>query len=66
MPDKKRQIQQHRERGADDDVEHAPESGEPTETGRSQGKPVNEKGDETNARKTGKGEHWESGRHKAT
>ena len=64
MPEKKQQ-QQHREHGADDSVERAPESGEPEETGRSHGKPVDEKGEPTDRADT-KGDHLESGRHGAT
>jgi len=62
----KNQQQQHRENTTNDDsVEHAPESGEPTEMGRSHGKPVDEKGERADERKT-KGDHPESGRHRAT
>ena len=65
MPNKNQQ-QQHRENtGNDDSVEHAPESGEPAETGRSHGKPVDEQGKQADEGKT-KGDHWESGRHRAT
>jgi hypothetical protein len=63
MPNNKQQ--QHRER-PDDDVERAPESGDPKETGRSRGKPVDEKDDRADDAKSDKGEHWESGRQRAT
>jgi hypothetical protein len=59
MPDNKQQHESSK-----DEVERAPESGDPKETGRSQGKPVGEKTQD--AGKAGKNEHWESGRHKAT
>ena len=68
MPNHKQQQQQHLESPPttnDDSVEHAPESGEPSETGRSHGKPVDEKDDHTDSGKTN-GDDWESGRHRAT
>jgi hypothetical protein len=56
--------------GAGDDPRQAVESGEQDETSRSRGRVIDESGeplgqtDEKN-RDAGKGEHWESGRHKA-
>ena len=59
--------QQHREAHDDDAVERAPESGDPKETGRSHGKPVDEnpQGSANVPKPPNKDEHWESGRHKA-
>ena len=67
MADKKQQRRRHR--GANDDVERAPEAGDPKETGRSHGKPVDQQDDRSDAGPSGKsekGNHWESGRHQAT
>ena len=49
-----------------DSPQRAPESGEPSETGRRRGRPVDEQGqvqDRTEA--AGEDENWESGRQKA-
>ncbi|HEV2294297.1 MAG TPA: hypothetical protein VGR35_10595 [Tepidisphaeraceae bacterium] len=72
-------IQQHRssgdtgipQRGGDmaDDARQAVESGEQDETSRSRGRVIDDSGQPQghtkNKAPAGKGEHWESGRHKA-
>jgi hypothetical protein len=54
---------------SNDDPRQAVESGEQDETNRSRGRVIDESGEpqggSTPKRKTGKGEHWESGRHKS-
>lgn len=72
-------VQQHRSSGdtaasqpggMNDDPRQAVESGEPAETSRSHGRVIDESGqaEGTSGAQKGeaaKGEHWESGRHKA-
>ena len=65
MPNNKRQQQQHLESPHDDHVERAPESGDPEETGRSHGKPVDEQPEHDDPGKQN-GDDWESGRHRAS
>ena len=62
--------QRGRQQNNDDDPRHAAESGEQEEPDRSRGRVIDESGEPLGKRDatkpdSGKGEHWESGRHKA-
>jgi hypothetical protein len=60
-----RNVQQHKMKSqAKDSPQHAPESGEPTETGKQQAEPKSAKSQSLSG-EAAKGEHWESGRGKA-